>query len=156
MRKFRPELIQSFGKNSEVIPNTNPIQVRLEQPGALYWHRDDLKLLIGYGTEFTVALPDLDCTISANQPGNIELSHKMPILGDGEIFTNFDKRPMMSPAEQAVTRALRKLNFKMKELDALRREADKKHMPQPEPEPVPEPVPDPAPEPAPDATEKTE
>lgn len=147
MKKFDPTRLQTFGAGAKVIPRLNPATVTLSKPAALWWQRGKVQMLVGYGTDFIVNLPDLDCTLSADVPGTIGTPAKLPVVASGEVFTNFDKRPMMSPAEQAVTRALRRLNAKMREFDKARKQADGVLPPDETPASEPEPTPASAPEP---------
>lgn len=123
--KFQPETLLAFAKDAKVTPNLNPVVVKLAAPAALFWHKGKQKVLIGYGTDFSVTLPDLDCELSAGAEGTLQI-RKAPLHAPkGEVFTNFDKRPLASPEQAAVTLALRRLARKERELDAKRAEMDR-------------------------------
>ena len=124
--------------------------VKLEEPGAVFLDGS----LVGYGTEFKITAPDTEHELTASVPGAIHVPHSTETQAIGVPFTNLDKQPGSSPAEQAVKLALRKLNRKERELAKMmkaaseeeqrRRMADGLQDEAPEEEPEQEPEEEPA------------
>lgn len=150
MRKINVKNRVSFeaGKKGAFLPFNEFVEVVLEKPGAVFAVLDDEEILIGYGTEFNIRLSH-PCWIMANVPGVYIAPSHVVLPTSGEVFTNFDKRPTESPAEQAVTLALRRLNQKMREVDRVRREIDERRhkLEEPVDAPVDEPSEEPVEEP---------
>ena len=134
------------------------VHVVLSKPGCItVIDQDGEAKPLSYGTEHKFGLPSGTWMISADQAGCILHPGDTLVQCVGTPFTNAEKVPY-SPAEAAVTLALRRLNRELAAAEKSRKAADKEWRlarekaglqppaPVEEPEPVPEPA-DPAPEP---------
>lgn len=134
---------RSFSAKSK-ISNNGTEYLQLSEPGTVFAHKGKETIPIAYGTRFTLTT-DAD-TYSCSTVCIVKRRRGEPLLPNGVRYTNDDRRPHMSPAEQAVTLALRKLNRKQRQLDE-QREALLDATSDPAPEPAPEPTPEPTPQP---------
>jgi len=114
--KYDPQNWITFKKSETVVVLSATTQIKLAAPGALYCvSPDGTKTLIGYGSDFKVDLPK-GYDLTADQPGVVYRRLETRTEATGEVYTNADKRPMLSPAEQAVIFALRELKVRERAL----------------------------------------
>lgn len=126
-------------------------RVILSKPGTVWIiDADGVEHLIGYGHDLKFQLEDAtDVKVWASVQGIFLSKENLVYQSQGEVFTNFDKRPNLSPIEQSVKLALRRLHNEQRQLQ-LERDAINRQMmegkpaknPPPE-EPVDETIPDP-------------
>jgi len=143
--KLIPENWQSVKANTLAVAPLE-LKVKLVEAGAIYVVKDGRETLVGHGTEFDVTLPNSGYQFKSTKAAFVYAPPHKPHKNDAPTLTNLDKRPELSPAEIAVTRAVREMKQAYKaELaimrsEALKGEAAKAAMLEPEPDPDPAPV----------------
>lgn len=114
MRTFKTSLrnVRMFPASS-VIPNLGVMVLNLSKPAAVKAvtpHGEEITL--GYGTEFRLQTDAI--SYSCGAPCSLDITERMTFKAE-ETLTNLERVPALSPAEQAVTLALRMFNRKQKE-----------------------------------------
>lgn len=98
------------------------VDIKLAMPGTVYAGPE--RLIIGHGTHFRLVFSEMT-EIQCSQDASVKRDPERTVINDGEVYTNEDKRPEMSPAEQMVTRALREMKRQKREIERERDEVQR-------------------------------
>lgn len=160
MQKINRQTRMNFNAGSDggFEPQHSINTVYLVEPAPLYaTYPDGEIVLIGYGHEFKFQLDEIqDVIVWSTAQGSALVPDVQVYRSEGEVFTNFDKRPVKSALEQSVTLALRRLKAEQQALAQERAKLREKPQAERAPERVPERTPEPEPEPTPEPGAVTE
>jgi hypothetical protein len=94
------------------VPAYGTTRLRLSAEAPLYIHVGAAKSLLGYGSYFHIVGPDDHHHFTSTAEICVIRDAPKAAQSVGEVYTNAEKKPMDSPAEQYVKQALRQIQLK--------------------------------------------
>lgn len=124
MTKFNPEQWSKVKANTLAACPSRKLVINLVDQGALWIVDGKTETLAGYGHSFKLDLPRGGMQYKVTVDGFVFAPKHKPHVNDAPTLTNLEKRAEMSPAEILVTRALREMKRKERELEKRIKEAN--------------------------------
>jgi hypothetical protein len=107
MKKVQPQFLENISENTPVEPDRR-FELVLAEPGTVFCVKGKEMFVVGYGTKFAFEWLT-NWQLQTTVPGTMTRRKKTVAKPVGEVFTNFDKRPELSPIEQILTVKMREL-----------------------------------------------
>ena len=125
--KFDPSDWAAIAKGKPFKTVLDEVVVKLPSEEALYCAadgRDPQYALVGFGTEFRITLPPGTFLLKSDAQMFVHVPRDSAVSARGEVLTNMDKRPGLSPAERLVREHLRRAEVAAALKEKARRDAD--------------------------------
>jgi hypothetical protein len=123
MKKVDPTKLSNLEEGKEYTPES-VFSLQLAEPGTVICAKGKEQYIVGYGDNFKFEWPE-GYKLIVTQPGTMTVSKKPTKKPTGEVFTNFDKRPELSPIEKILKVKMREFQRETERLREKRLEASR-------------------------------